>query len=81
MNVTSQSGEELLKSYQNGIEGVMIPVSETQVGSLLFVVAGQLAIVGLHPQIPLDLGLQEQALHPIAGVAQVHHRYSAEILN
>jgi hypothetical protein len=28
MNVTSQSGEELLKSYQNGVEGVMIPVSE-----------------------------------------------------
>ena len=81
MNVTSQSSEELLKSYQNGVEGVMIPVSEAQIGSLLFVVTGQLAIVCLHPQVPLDLGLQEQALHPIAGVAQVHHRYSAQVLN
>ena len=81
LDVPSQSGEELLESYQNGVEGVMIPVSEAQIGILLFVVACQLTIVGFHPQLPLDLCLQQQALHAIARVAQVHHRYRAEILN
>ncbi len=59
----------------------MIPVSEAQVGKLLFVVAGQLAIVGLQPQLTLYLGLQQQAFHAIAGVSQVHHRYGSEVFN
>ena len=81
LDVPSQSGEELLKSYQNSIQGVMISVSEAQIGILLFVVACELAIVGLHPQLPLYLSLQQQALHPVARVSHVDHRYRAEILN
>ena len=81
MDITSQGREELLDSYQNGVEGVMIPVSEAQVGRLFFVITGKFTIVCLHPQLPLDLGLQEQALHSIAGEAHVHQRYGSEVLD